>query len=98
MLLRRFALVAVALSLLPLVQNISRAAEHSVAQLAHIKLSGDLDETPVSAEPLFGPPSENFKSKLDRIKKAKNDAAIDGLYLQIEGDRKSTRLNSSHRH
>ena len=39
-----------------------------VAKLAHIKLSGDLDETPVAADPLFGASSASFKDKLDRIK------------------------------
>jgi protease-4 len=51
--------------------------------LAHIKLSGDLDETPVAADPLGGS-GENFKSKIDRIKKAKADKSIQGLYLQID--------------
>lgn len=60
-------------------------AERDLATLAHIKLHGDLDETPVAADPIFGLGAENFKSKLDRIKKAKNDAAIQGLYLQIDG-------------
>src|SRR5262249_55630358 len=62
----------------------ARAAERFLAQLAHVKLTGNLDEAPVSSEPLLGPPQENFKSKLDRIKKAKNDSAVDGLYLQID--------------
>jgi protease IV len=58
-------------------------AEHTVATLAHIKLSGSLDETPVASDPLFGTSSENFKSKLDRIKKARDDSAVHGLYLEI---------------
>jgi protease-4 len=61
------------------------AAEKAVANLAHIRLHGDLDETPVAADPIFGSSAENFKAKLDRIKKAKDDAAIQGLYLQIDG-------------
>jgi protease IV len=60
------------------------AADGPVA-LAHIKLSGDLDEAPVSPDPLTGGSSENFKSKLDRIKKAKADKTIQGLYLHIDG-------------
>jgi protease-4 len=55
-----------------------------VARVAHIKLSGSLEEVPVSQDPLFGS-LENFKSKLDRIKKAKNDKNIQGLYLQLDG-------------
>jgi protease-4 len=60
------------------------AADRPVATLAHIRLSGDLDETPVGADPLFGLGAENFKIKLERIKKAKDDAAIQGLYLEID--------------
>src|SRR4051794_10571979 len=53
--------------------------------LAHIKLSGDLDESPAVPDPFTGGSGENFKSKLDRIKKAKNDKAIQGLYLHVDG-------------
>ena len=56
----------------------------SLSTLAHIKLTGGLDEAPVAADPLFGTSSENFKSKLDRIKKAKGDSSIQGLYLEID--------------
>ena len=60
-----------------------RAADDpKVAKLAHIKLAGGLDETPVAVDPLFNLGGENFKNKLDRIKKARRS--------------KSTRLNSSH--
>jgi protease-4 len=57
----------------------------TTASLAHIKLSGSLDESPPSADPLFGGSSENFKTKLDRIKKAKTDKDIKALYLQLDG-------------
>lgn len=63
----------------------ARAAEKALANVAHIKLTGDLSETPVNNELPIGPPKENFKSKLDRIRKAKDDSSIDGLFLQIEG-------------
>src|SRR6266536_1075200 len=62
----------------------SSAAEKTIASVAHIKLTGDLDETPVAADPLFGISPENFKAKLDRIKKAQKDSKIQGLYLYIE--------------
>ena len=52
--------------------------------LAHIKLSGELDESPTAPDPLTGGGGENFKSKLDRIKKAKADKSIQGLYLHID--------------
>jgi protease-4 len=54
------------------------------ARIAHIKLSGDMDESPVSDESLFGPPAENFSLKLARIQKAAKDEDIKGLYLQID--------------
>jgi protease-4 len=73
------AVLGVASTSLPI-----RAADATVS-LAHIKLSGSLDESPPSADPLFGGAGENFKSKLDRIKKARKDPAIGGLYLQIDG-------------
>jgi protease-4 len=62
----------------------ARAADKTVS-LAHIKLSGSLGESPPPADPLFGGSSENFKDKLDRIKKAAKDSAIEGLYLQLDG-------------
>ena len=43
------------------------AADKPPATVAHIKLSGSLDETPVAADPLFGFAPENFKAKLERI-------------------------------
>ena len=43
----------------------------SEAVVAHIRLAGDLDETPTAADPLFGDSSESFKTKLDRLAKAK---------------------------
>ena len=58
--------------------------EGKVARIAHIKLAGDLDESPGGGEALFGPPKENLKGKLDRIRKAAKDDKIDALYLQIE--------------
>ena len=54
-------------------------------QVAHIRLSGDLDEAPVADDPIFGNSGENFKIKLDRIKKAKDDKAVKALYLAIDG-------------
>jgi protease-4 len=61
------------------------ADEQKTVTLAHIKLSGSLSEAPPASDPLFGTTAENFKSKLDRIKKARNDDSIQGLYLEIEG-------------
>jgi protease-4 len=58
-------------------------ADPGTVRVAHIKFSGDMDESPVAAESLFGPPDENFKMKLDRIKKAAKDERIAGLYLDL---------------
>jgi protease-4 len=81
----RFPWVAVlAASLLGISAPSLRAAEKTTAKVAHIKLSGSLDEEPVSEDPLFGS-LENFKTKLDRIKKARKDPAVKALYLQIDG-------------
>lgn len=60
------------------------AADKTVVSLAHIRLTGQLDESPVGTDPLFGVSGENFKTKLDRIRKAREDASIQALYLQID--------------
>jgi protease-4 len=76
-----FAVLGVALAARP-----GRAEDDkTTASLAHIKLSGALDESPPAADPLFGGSGENFKTKLDRIKKAKADKDIKALYLQLDG-------------
>ncbi len=88
MLSRRFLCLAVvslaapALAAAPL--RAEKPAEKTVT-LAQIKLSGSLDEGPAERDPLFGSGGENFKAKLDRIRKAKNDKAIQGLFLQVDG-------------
>lgn len=53
--------------------------------VAHIRIGGNLDENPVSADPLLGSSSENFKSKMDRIAKAAKDKSVHALIIQIEG-------------
>jgi protease IV len=54
--------------------------------VAHIKLSGNPDETAPAEDPLFGSVmGETFMMKLDRIKKAKNDKAVAALYLELDG-------------
>ncbi len=62
-----------------------RADEKPVATLAHIKLHGSLDESPVAEDPLFGTSAENFQNKLDRIHKAAKDKNIQGLFLELDG-------------
>src|SRR5207302_1998635 len=56
------------------------------ANVAHIKLSGSLDEKAPSSDPLFGSSApENFKARLDRIHKARNDKDVQALFLEIDG-------------
>jgi protease-4 len=62
-----------------------RAADEKPVTVAHIKLAGDLEESPPSLDPLLGLGGENFKAKLDRIKKAKKDASVQALDLQLDG-------------
>src|SRR5437764_12963466 len=78
-------LALIAFAALPFTTVRVHAAEETAPVAAHIKLSGDLDETPVSSDPLFGGAAENFKSKLDRIHKAAGDDAVKALYLEING-------------
>jgi protease-4 len=84
MLRHRVLFLASLLLLLPAVR-LSAEEPRTIATVAHIKLSGSLDEAPVAADPLFGSGAENFRSKLDRIRKAKDDSGIQGLYLEIDG-------------
>jgi hypothetical protein len=47
-----------------------KAEAKKSASVAHIKLSGSLDEKAPSSDPLFGSAAgENFKARLDRIHK-----------------------------
>jgi len=62
-----------------------RAEDQATATLAHIRLHGDLDETPTAEDPIFGSAAENFQNKLDRIRKAQQDKGINGLFLHIDG-------------
>jgi len=59
------------------------APKAAPAQVAHILLKGSLDESPVPGEGLFGPPPENFRSKVDRIQKVARDANVKALYLEL---------------
>ena len=53
------------------------------AGIAHIRLSGDLDETPVATDAPLGN-AENLRMVLDRIAKAAKDPKIRALYLEID--------------
>src|SRR5262245_49020595 len=73
-----------ALTWAALAAPVAAAEKAASATVAHVTLTGDLEETPTAADPLLGISPENFKSKLDRIKKARKDGSVRGLYLQIE--------------
>jgi protease-4 len=62
-----------------------RAAEEPPAEVAHIRLSGSMDEAPAAPDPLFGGGGETFKIKLDRLKKVQKDANVKALYLECDG-------------
>jgi protease IV len=86
MLQRRTCLaLLLALSALALAAGPARAAEEPTPVVAHIRLAGDLDEAPVSADALFGTAAENYKSKLDRLAKARKDPNVKAVYLEIDG-------------
>ncbi len=59
-------------------------AKKKIAGVAHIALSGSFGESPPSDDPLFGNLGENFKTYLDRIKKAAKDESVHALYLRID--------------
>jgi protease-4 len=59
--------------------------EKAAAIVAHIRLSGDPEESAGGTESLFGAAPENFKAKLDRIRKAAKDDKVKALYLEIDG-------------
>jgi protease-4 len=62
-----------------------KKVEKKTVSLAHIKLSGSLEEGAPSSDPLLGSLKEHFKSKLDRIQKAREKTNIQALYLQLDG-------------
>jgi len=77
-------IVFTALSSLGLAQEDGKKSA-STPQLAHIRLAGSLDEAPVAADPIFGTAAENFRTKLERIRKASGDKNVQGLVLHLDG-------------
>jgi protease-4 len=85
--LRRYGVLVGVLGLalfVPPLRADDKKDEEKTVGLAHIKLSGSLAEAPPSTDPLFGARREHFKSKLDRINKARKDDKIHALLLQID--------------
>jgi protease-4 len=52
-------------------------------KVAHIKLSGSIDESPVADDALFGSPAENLAAKLNRFRKAAKDPEVSAVYLEL---------------
>jgi protease-4 len=55
------------------------------ALVAHIKLSGSLEESAPNTDSLFGTIGENFKSRIDRLHKAGKDKNVAAVLLEIDG-------------
>ena len=83
--LRRISYLALLALVSPAASVRAAEDEPAPATIAHIKLSGGLDEGAPAVDPLFGNTAENFKAKIDRIKKAQKDASVKALYLQLDG-------------
>ncbi len=65
--------------------RLAAAEPPAAANVAHMRLSGSLDEAPVAEDPIFGRGGENLRAKLERIKKARDDKSVKALYLEIDG-------------
>lgn len=74
-------LVALFALILPIAQLRGEDKPKADPAVAHIRLTGDLDEAPVADSPLGG--AENLRSTLERIRKAARDPKIQALYLEI---------------
>lgn len=85
MLLRSSTLVVLFLGMTALAYGQDDLKKASVPQVAHIRLAGSLDETPTAPDPLFGAHSENFRTKLERIRRAQNDKNVQALVLHLDG-------------
>jgi protease-4 len=62
-----------------------RAADEPPPELAHIRINGSMDESSSNPDPLFGGGGETLRVKIDRIQKAKKDAKVKALYLELDG-------------
>jgi protease IV len=80
-----YRLLLAALVLAAAARPIRAAEEKPPPTVAHIRLAGGLEEGAKSDDPLFGSITEHFKTKLDRIRKAKDDKEVKALYLELDG-------------
>src|SRR5689334_10096616 len=51
--------------------------------IAHVALTGDLDESPVAESAFGGSSAESLRQTLDRIAKAKADSKVKALVLDV---------------
>jgi protease IV len=63
----------------------SKASSDKPVKIAHIKLSGSMEEKAPTVDPLLGNLGETFRDKLERIKKAGTDKEIAAVILEING-------------
>ncbi len=80
-----YRLLVAALVLAAVAPRARAAEEKPIPTVAHIRLAGGLEEGAKSDDPLFGSITEHFKTKLDRIRKAKDDKEVKALYLELDG-------------
>jgi protease IV len=67
-------------------QDIDKRIEYpetTRTRVAHIKVSGSLDETPVDGESLFGGGGESLTMLIERIDKAAKDNKVKALYVEL---------------
>ena len=88
---KSFLILLVTVSSVICCQNFTHAQDKKAedkpkpAAIAHIRISGALEEGVAASDPLFSNMQETLKSKLDRIKKASTDTNVKGLILEIDG-------------
>jgi protease-4 len=63
----------------------AKAAPAKPSKIAHIKLSGSMEEKAPTVDPLLGNIGETFRDKLERIRKAGTDKEIAAVLLEING-------------
>jgi protease-4 len=62
-----------------------KSDDKKITHVAHIKLSGDLDEKPPADNPFGGVLGESLHTKIERLRKARADKDIKALLLEIDG-------------
>lgn len=62
-----------------------KPAQAKAVTIAHIKLSGSMEEKPPLVDPLLGALGETFKTKIDRLHKARADKDVAAVLLEVNG-------------